>query len=61
LVEKGAAVEMMFVSGALTISASAVTLESGSAGDLVKVRNIDSGKILSGTVMADGSIRVGAT
>jgi flagella basal body P-ring formation protein FlgA len=38
-----------------------VTLEPGSAGDLVKVRNIDSGKILSGTVMADGSIRVGAT
>jgi flagella basal body P-ring formation protein FlgA len=61
LVEKGAAVEVMFVSGALTISASAVTLESGSAGDLVKVRNVDSGKILTGIVMADGSIRVGAT
>jgi flagella basal body P-ring formation protein FlgA len=61
LVEQGAAVEVVFVSGALTISASAVTLEPGSAGDLVKVRNIDSGKILSGTVMADGSIRVGAT
>ena len=61
LVEQGAAVEVVFVSGALTISASAVTLEPGSAGDLVKVRNIDSGKILSGTVMADGSIRVGAS
>jgi flagella basal body P-ring formation protein FlgA len=60
LVEQGAAVEVVFVSGALTISASAVTLEPGSAGDLVKVRNIDSGKILSGTVMADGSIRIGA-
>lgn len=61
LVERGAAVEVVFVSGSLTISASAVTLEPGSAGDLVKVRNIDSGKILSGTVMADGSIRVGAS
>jgi flagella basal body P-ring formation protein FlgA len=61
LVEKGSAVEVTLVSGALTISTSAVTLEPGSAGDLVKVRNIDSGKILSGTVMADGSIRVGAT
>jgi flagella basal body P-ring formation protein FlgA len=61
LVEQGAAVEVVFVSGALTISASAVTLEPGSAGDLVKVRNIDTGKVLSGTVMADGSIRVGAT
>ncbi len=61
LVEQGAAVEVVFVAGALTISASAVTLEPGSAGDLVKVRNIDTGKVLSGTVMADGSIRVGAT
>ena len=51
----------MFVAGALTISATAVTLQPGAAGDFVKVRNIDSGKVFSGTVMADGSIRVGAT
>jgi len=38
-----------------------VTLQPGAAGDLVKVRNIDSGKIFSGTVMADGSIRVSAS
>jgi flagella basal body P-ring formation protein FlgA len=59
LVEKGAAVEMVFVAGALTIAATAVTLESGAAGDLVKVRNVDSGKIVSGTVLADGKVRVG--
>ncbi len=61
LVEKGAAVEMVFVAGELMISAGAVTLQPGAAGDQVKVRNIDSGKILSGTVMADGTIRVGGT
>jgi flagellar basal body P-ring formation protein FlgA len=61
LVEQGASVQVMFVSGALTISATAVTLQSGAAGDFVKVRNIDSGKVFSGTVMADGSIRVGAS
>jgi flagella basal body P-ring formation protein FlgA len=61
LVEQGAAVQVVFVAGALTISATAITLQPGSAGDLVKVRNIDSGKVFSGTVMADGSIRVGAT
>lgn len=61
LVEQGASVQVRFVAGALTISATAVTLEPGSAGDFVKVRNIDSGKVFSGTVMADGSIRVGAT
>jgi flagella basal body P-ring formation protein FlgA len=61
VVEQGAPVEVIFATGALTISAAAVTLEPGSAGDLVKVRNIDSGKIFSGTVMADGTIRVGAS
>ena len=61
LVEQGAAVQVTFIAGALVISATAVTLEPGAAGDLVKVRNLDSGKVFSGTVMADGSIRVGAT
>ena len=53
--------QVMFVSGPLTISATAVTLQSGAAGDFVRVRNVDSGKTFSGTVMADGSIRVGAS
>ena len=61
LVEQGASVEVYFVAGPLTISATAVTLEAGAAGDLVKVRNVDSGKVLSGTVMADGTVRVGAS
>jgi flagella basal body P-ring formation protein FlgA len=61
LVEQGAAVQVLFVAGVLTISATAVTLQPGAAGDLVKVRNVDSGKIFSGTVMADGTIRVGAS
>jgi flagella basal body P-ring formation protein FlgA len=61
LVEQGASVQVTFVSGALTISATAVSLQPGAAGDFVRVRNIDSGKVFSGTVMADGSIRVGAS
>jgi flagella basal body P-ring formation protein FlgA len=61
IVEQGASIRVMFVSGELIISATAVTLQSGAAGDLVRVRNIDSGKIFSGTVMADGTVRVGAT
>ena len=59
VVEKGVPVEMVFVSGALSISATAVTLEPGAAGDLVKVRNVDSGKVVSGVVMADGTVRIG--
>jgi flagella basal body P-ring formation protein FlgA len=61
VVEQGAPVQVIFAAGPLTISAAAVTLEPGSAGDLVKVRNLDSGKIFSGTVMADGTIRIGAS
>lgn len=61
VVEQGAPVQVIFAAGSLMISAAAVTLEPGSTGDLVKVRNIDSGKIFSGTVMADGTIRVGAS
>ena len=61
LVEQGAAVQIYFTAGGLTISASGVTLQPGAAGDLVKVRNVDSGKIISGTVMANGTIRVSAT
>ncbi|MET2830497.1 flagellar basal body P-ring formation chaperone FlgA [Mesorhizobium shangrilense] len=61
LVEQGAAVQVFFTAGTLTISATAVTLQPGAAGDLIKVRNSDSGKILSGTVMADGTIRVSAS
>lgn len=61
LVEQGATVQINFTAGALTISASGVTLQPGAAGDLVKVRNVDSGKIISGTVMADGTIRVSAS
>lgn len=61
LVDRGAAVQVVFNAGSLMITASAVSLEPGAAGDVVKVRNIDSGKIFSGVVMADGSIHVGAT
>lgn len=61
LVEQGASVQIFFIAGGLTISATAVTLQPGAPGDLVKVRNIDSGKILSGTVMADGTIQVSAS
>lgn len=61
LVQQGAAVQVVFSEGGLTISASAVTLEPGSAGDVVKVRNADSGAVFSATVMADGTVRVGDT
>lgn len=60
-VEAGAPVQVLFVQGPLTISLSAVPLQPGAVGDLIKMRNIDSGAVFTGTVMADGTVRVGAT
>jgi flagella basal body P-ring formation protein FlgA len=59
LVEAGKPARVVYVQGALTITMVAVPLEPGSAGDVVKVRNTDSGAVFSGIVMADGTIRVG--
>ena len=61
LVEQGASVQVVFMANGLTISATAITLEPGSPGDTVKVRNLDSGAVFPATVMADGTVRVGAT
>lgn len=58
LVEPGKPVQAMFVQGALQIGVSAVPLQAGAAGDMVRLRNIDSGMVFSGTVMADGTVRV---
>jgi flagellar basal body P-ring formation protein FlgA len=59
-VNAGSAVQVLFVDGALIISVTAVPLEPGAIGDVVKLRNIDSGSVFQGVVMADGTIRVGA-
>jgi flagellar basal body P-ring formation protein FlgA len=61
LVERGAPAQVELIEGALTITVTAVPLESGSAGDVIKLRNLDSGTIFTGIVLADGSIRVGAS
>ncbi|MDP3897962.1 MAG: flagellar basal body P-ring formation chaperone FlgA [Mesorhizobium sp.] len=61
LVQAGSPVAVLFVQGGLTIAATAVPLEPGAIGAVVKLRNIDSGKVFSGIVMADGTVRVGAT
>jgi flagella basal body P-ring formation protein FlgA len=60
-VEQGAPVRVLFAGDGLVITATAVTLEPGSTGDVIKVRNMDSGRVFSGIVMADGTIRVGAS
>lgn len=59
LVTRGVPASMVFSSGPLTITATGTPLESGAVGDFIKIRNADSGIIVSGTVLADGRIQVG--
>lgn len=59
LVKRGVPAPLVFTSGTLVITAMGTPLESGAAGDFIKIRNIDSGIIVSGTVLADGRIQVG--
>ena len=59
LVPRGAPVAILFREGGLTILAQAMSLEAGSEGDVIKVRNVDSGLMVNATVQADGTVRVG--
>lgn len=57
-VRRGAEVALTYDNNGLKISARGTPLQDGSTGETVKVRNVDSGLIVSGTVLEDGSIRV---
>ena len=57
-VERGGTVRLVFTIGNLTLSASGSPLTDGAVGDVVRARNLDSGVIVSGTVMKDGTIQV---
>lgn len=57
-VERGSTVRLVFSNGGLTISAAGSPLQDAAVGELIRVRNTDTGVIVSGTVMADGTIHV---
>ncbi|WP_412057568.1 flagellar basal body P-ring formation chaperone FlgA [Bartonella sp. DGB2] len=60
LINRGQTAQLVFQSGNLSIVARGIALESGSAGDTIKVRNADSGRIISGKIMDDGRVLVGS-
>ncbi len=57
-VVNGSRVKIVFEDGGLNISTYAIALQSGSIGDLIRVRNLDSGLTISGVVQADGTVRI---
>jgi len=59
LVANGAEVKLIYAEGGLVIMTTGDALQDGSVGDVVRVRNSDSGVIVSGAVQPDGSVAVG--
>lgn len=58
-VVQGRPAVVIFQSGALIISATAMPLQAGSAGQTISLRNTDSGTTIRGIVQEDGTVRVG--
>ena len=58
LVSNGAEVKLVFSEGDLVIMTTGSALQDGSIGDIVRVRNDDSGVTVSGAVQPDGSVQV---
>ena len=58
VVAAGSKVRIVFEESGMTISTFASALQPGAVGDVVSVRNIESGLTVSGVVQPDGSIRV---
>jgi flagella basal body P-ring formation protein FlgA len=59
LVTRGSLTKAVFKDAGLTMTTVVLPLESGSLGQLVQVRNVDSKQVIAGTVQADGTVRVG--
>ncbi len=57
-VSRGTTVQLVFDDGTLVLRAAGTPLQDAAVGELVRVRNKDSGVIVSGTVMADGTVHV---
>jgi flagella basal body P-ring formation protein FlgA len=58
-VTQGQAALLVYASGTLRITSTGLALQSGGPGDVVSVRNVDSGRIVRGRVGPDGSVNVG--
>jgi flagella basal body P-ring formation protein FlgA len=59
VVTQGQAALLVYQNGALRITSTGLALQSGGPGDVVSVRNVDSGRIIRGTISPDGSVNVG--
>jgi len=61
IVKRGVPVRVVFSENGLTIVTYAEPLQSAGIGEIVRMRNVDSGTVIVGTVQPDGSVLVGAS
>jgi flagella basal body P-ring formation protein FlgA len=59
IVAVGAQVKIVFAEAGLHIVTYGIAQQPGGVGDVIRVRNQDSGLSISGRVQSDGSVRVG--
>ena len=59
LIQKGDVVTMMVESPGLLVTAKGIAQEKGKAGDLVRVKNVASGREVVGKVESEKTVRVG--
>lgn len=57
-VSTGAQVTLIYEQDGVSIATTAQALQNGYAGQMVQVRNLDSGLVVSGSVRADGAVVV---
>ncbi len=57
-ITRGSKLRLVVSVGNLTISAGGSPMDDANVGDVIRVRNLDSGQIVNGTVMADGTVQV---
>jgi flagella basal body P-ring formation protein FlgA len=57
-VSMGGLVQLVYQNDGLTIVTKAQALQNGYVGQVVQVRNIESGTVVSGAIQADGSVLV---
>ncbi len=57
-IQRAANVRITYSKSGMKLSASGTALEDAMAGDLVRVRNRDTGVTISGTAMQDGTVEV---
>jgi len=59
IVTRGVQTSILFEEGGLSIIGVGIPLQSGTLGETIQVKNVDSGRIITGRVQSDGRIRIG--